>query len=286
MTGPEASSPGYLVVGHVTKDIVPDGYRLGGTVSFASRTAHRLGVRAGVLTCGERLPELDTDLDGIAVHRVPAAETTTFENTYLPGGRTQFLRAVAPPLAPDSVPAAWRAAPVVHLGPVAQEVPPEIADTFPPRTLVGATPQGWLRAWDATGRVHPVPWANAEHVLSRIDALIFSGEDMGRDEALVRRYAAAARLAVVTEDRNGCTVWQGGRTQRYPAFRVDEVEPTGAGDVFAAAFLIRYRETGDPAEAARFANCAASFAVETPGRHGFPTREQVEQRLRTGSTYD
>ena len=277
--------PDYLVVGHVTRDVVPEGFVFGGTVSFASLTARNLGRRAAVLTRSAWLPDLPKYLDGGALHVVPADETTTFENTYPPGGRVQYLRAVAPPIPVDAVPAAWRRALVVHLGPVAQEVPPEMAETFPPETLVGATPQGWLRAWDRSGRVRsPVPWERAAQVLARVDVLVFSVEDMGRDPALVRRYAEMAQLAVVTEDRRGCTIWREGRTERYPAFEVEEVDPTGAGDVFAAAFLLRYGETRDHAVAARYANCAASFAVEGRGTAAIPTQEQVERRLRTGKT--
>jgi sugar/nucleoside kinase (ribokinase family) len=286
--GPDASCsapplpPDYLVIGHVTRDVVPGGFVFGGTACFASLTARNLGRRAAVLTRGQPMPELDRYLGGIAVHVIPADETTTFENLYTPNGRIQYLRAVAPPIPADAVPAAWRSARVVHLGPVDQEVPPEVADMFPPRTLIGATPQGWLRAWDESGLVRAVPWANAEHVLARIDVLVFSAEDVGGDQELVRRYAEMARLAVVTENRNGCVVWHRGRRTRYPAFEVDEIDPTGAGDVFAAAFLLRYAETGDVDAAARFANCAASFTVEGRGTAAIPTLEQVEHRLRTG----
>ena len=90
--------------------------------------------------------------------------------------------------------------------------------------------------------------------------------------------------AVVTDHRNGCIVWEDSRQTRYPAFDVPEVDPTGAGDVFATAFLLRYAETRDPAAGARFANCAASFVVEGPGTSVLPTQEQVEGRLRSGKT--
>jgi sugar/nucleoside kinase (ribokinase family) len=169
---------------------------------------------------------------------------------------------------------------------VAQEVPPELADTFAAETLIGVTPQGWLRAWDERGLVRHPPWDTAERVLSRAHVLIFSPEDAGGDLALVRRYAELARLAVVTDHRNGCVVWHAGRQERYPAFEVDEVDPTGAGDVFAAAFLLRYAETRDSAAAARYANCVASFVVEGRGPAVIPTHEQVEHRLRTGRLRD
>ena len=68
-----------------------------------------------------------------------------------------------------------------------------------------------------------------------------------------------------------------------PGFPVAEVDPTGAGDVFAAAFLIRLQETQDPIAAARFANATASFCVQAPGVTGIPTRAMVEERLQNSS---
>jgi sugar/nucleoside kinase (ribokinase family) len=264
---------------------VPGGFVFGGTVSFSSLTARNLGRRAGVLTrAADDLPALQDHLQGVALHVVPAAETTTFENVYGPHGRTQYVRAAAPPIPADAVPPGWESTPVVHLGPIAQEVPVELADAFPSTTLIGATPQGWLRSWDETGLVGHHPWRDAERVLARVDVLIFSAEDVGGDRALVRRYAEMARLAIVTDHRNGCIVWEDSRQTRSPAFDVPEVDPTGAGDVFATAFLLRYAETRDPVAGAWFANCAASFVVEGRGTSVLPTQEQVEGRLRTGKT--
>jgi sugar/nucleoside kinase (ribokinase family) len=278
--------PEFLVVGHVTRDVVPSapgGFVYGGTVTFAALTAHRLGHRAAVLTRCAAEPALSAYLDGIALERLPAEATTTFENIYTPHGREQYVRYAAPPIPAEAVPATWRGAPVVHLGPLVQEVPAALAEVFPAAALVGATPQGWLRAWDDRGRVQtPAPWAEAERILARVDVLVFSPEDVGGDHALLRRYAEMAGLAVVTEDRLGCTVWQSGKREHFPAFEAVAVDPTGAGDVFAAAFFLRYAATRDAPQSARYANCVASFAVEAWGPAALPTPEQVEHRLRTG----
>jgi 1D-myo-inositol 3-kinase len=64
-----------------------------------------------------------------------------------------------------------------------------------------------------------------------------------------------------------------------PTLPRPEVDPTGAGDVFAACFLVRYHETGDPLEAAAFAACAASCAVEGIGTSTLGDRAEVERRL-------
>ena len=58
-----------------------------------------------------------------------------------------------------------------------------------------------------------------------------------------------------------------------------EMDPTGAGDVFATAFLLRYQETGDPLEAAAFGSCAASCVVEGLGASQLGDRAEIERRL-------
>jgi sugar/nucleoside kinase (ribokinase family) len=67
--------------------------------------------------------------------------------------------------------------------------------------------------------------------------------------------------------------------QDVPSLPRKEVDPTGAGDVFAASFLVRYQETGDPAAAAAFAACAASCVVEGLAASTLGDRAEVEKRL-------
>jgi len=275
-------SPAFLAVGHVTKDLLPGGaYTMGGTVTYAALTARNLGVSTAVLTSAP--PDLDVrgNLQGIQVHIVPAQRATTFANIYENGKRQQFLHGIATPLMAGHMPLDWWRIPVVLLGPLAGELGLDWLGVFP-TSVVGVTPQGWMRRWDGDGRVTAKPWEEAEQILPRVDVLVFSEEDVGRDEALIRRYARLVRIAVVTRGCGGATVFHYGVGRSFPAFRAQKVDPTGAGDVFAAAFLIRLRETGDVDVAAAFANCTASFAVEGQGTTTIPTRRQVEERLRSG----
>ena len=57
------------------------------------------------------------------------------------------------------------------------------------------------------------------------------------------------------------------------------VDSTGAGDVFATAFLLRYHEAGDPLEAGSFAACAASCVVEGVGASTLGDRAEVLRRM-------
>jgi len=261
---------------------VGDGYRLGGTATFAAMTAQALGYRVAVLTsAADDLPLEDT-FAGIMLRCVPAPASTTFENIYYDGHRRQYVRSVAAPLGAEHVPAEWRAARIVHLGPLVQEVDPALLDFFPAATFIGVTPQGWLRRWDGTGLVSSQPWASAERILQRADAMVLSLEDVGGSQQELERYLALARLAAVTQSWQGAVLHCGGRCVTIPAYNVPEVDPTGAGDVFAAAFFIRLRETGDAEEAGRFANAAASFSIQGEGYSAIASRAAVEERLRSG----
>lgn len=273
--------PEFVVVGHITKDLLPEGgSTVGGTVTYSAVAARNLGYRAGILTSAADDLPLDGLLDDIDLCVIPSPVTSTFENIYLDGSRLQYIRAVARPISREDYPPAWLGARVVHLGPLAQEISPDFLRLFE-HSLVGVTPQGWMRRWDAAGRVHPKEWEEAEEVLSRAEVLIFSEEDVERDVAVIRRYAGLARIMVVTQARRGATVYcRGTHPRHFPAFPTVEVDPTGAGDVFAAAFLLRLAETRDPYVSARFANCAASFSVEKKGVLGIATLEQVRDRLR------
>ena len=145
----------------------------------------------------------------------------------------------------------------------------------------GLTPQGWLREWDANQRVsHNLAWPAALETLSQAHASVLSIADVGGDWAVAERWAKASRVLVVTTGPEGCTVFvQGQGTRQFRAPQVEEVDPTGAGDVFATAFLLRYQETGDPLEAAAFGACAASCVVEGLGASRLGDRGEVERRL-------
>jgi sugar/nucleoside kinase (ribokinase family) len=266
----------YLVIGHITRDLVQDGFAIGGTVSFAARTARAIGRRTGIITSVSPDLEFDGALDGVAISRHSSATTTTFQNINTPQGRRQVLYETADKLVPAMIPPKWRVDPaqgVVHLGPVAQECDVALLDAFGD-VFIGLTPQGWMRCWDHDGYVSRCTWEGAEPLLARADAVVLSDEDLG-DKGLSSHYADRTRLLVVTHGAKGCTVHTGGTSRDLPAPGVVEVDATGAGDVFAAAFFIWLRQSGDPWAAALFANCVAAQSVTRKGLSGTPTLEEV-----------
>ncbi|MBI5303841.1 MAG: ribokinase [Chloroflexi bacterium] len=277
-SNPQTYMIDFLVIGHVVQDVVPNGYTVGGTTTYSSITARNLGRKPGIATRLAPdfvLPPVLRDID---VHRVASTHTTTFHNIYNDGHRQQFLLDRADSMEPSDVPDVWRATPIVHLGPLARELDARFAKLFP-HALVGVTPQGWLRQWDETKRVRMRPWLEAPEILPHVDVLVLSEEDLNGNLELMDDYVRMTRIAVMTQGSRGCVVFTNGESRQIPGFPAREVDPTGAGDVFAAAFLIRLHETNDPYESARFSNATASFCVEGASVTTIPTREQVAARL-------
>ncbi|GCF06565.1 PfkB family carbohydrate kinase [Dictyobacter arantiisoli] len=282
--------PEFLTVGHVARDVQDDGsFTLGGTVTFAAQTAYHLGLTAAIVTCAD--PEvaqlLPEALPGIALQISPTEQSTTFANHYQDGFRTQYLYARAPDLSLQDIPSTWcECARIVLFGPLAQELSSDMIKQFArqPGMLLAATPQGWLRQWDATGRVSPVLWQDAEQLLPALDVLILSHDDLlpfadgnraAADKLLVD-WSLLVPLLVATDGRHGATLFQHGQMRHFSAYPAQEVDPTGAGDVFAAAFLTHLDRHHDPAQAVDFANYVAALSIEKPGILGIPHRSQLK----------
>ncbi|TAK23146.1 MAG: ribokinase [Chloroflexota bacterium] len=274
------SSPDFVIVGHVTIDVVADGMIPGGTATFAGRMAANLGARVGVVTSAATDYPFSAALPNVTIANRAADKSSTFENLYRDGVRTQYVRAVAEPLDASAIPADWTQASIALLAPLTNEVLPSVESAFP-GALKAATPQGWLRHWGDDGLVRLWGWDTLVERLRGLDAVILSEEDVLRDESTIAMLRQEVRLLVVTRGSAGSTLFENGRAREFAPFPAREIDPTGAGDAFAAAFLVRLAETGDSGAACEFANCAASFVVEAVGATGVPTRAQVEARLRS-----
>ncbi len=277
-------TPNYIAIGHITKDLLPDGsFRPGGTVTFAALAARNLGAKVGIVTAAPAVVRELALYKDIDIRGPQTAVATIFENVYRPEGRVQYVRAVAPVIGPGDVPEEWQRGRVeiVHLGPVAQECGPGLVKLFP-GALIGVTPQGFMREWSGeTGQVRAVEWANAAELLPQVAALILSEEDLPRGpagQAMLAEFVRLCRLVVCTQGPRGCKLYYNGQMRQVPAYPAQEIDPTGAGDVFAAAFLLQLGSSADPIEAARFANAAAACSIERPGATGMPGREEVRRR--------
>jgi len=272
-------TPDFLAVGHLSCDII-DGRRiLGGSASYASLTARKLGRKAGILTAiADDFPFLDL-LHDITIRTIPSKSTTTFRNIYHDGLREQFISDIARSIGPSDIPERWLEAQIVYLCPIANEGIPETTACFQ-ASLVGVGAQGWFRKWDSTGRVCKADWNSAVSVAKAADVIVYSELDTDAPYELAGNLSRHCPIIVVTRSSQGADLFTDGKRIHVPAFEIEEVDPTGAGDVFAASFLIQYQYSRDAISSAKFACCAASFVCEKEGTEGIPTLEMVYKRLR------
>jgi len=101
----------------------------------------------------------------------------------------------------------------------------------------------------------------------RADFLFISEEDAANlfgklDEGSLKSMSREAGATVVLKrGRRGATVFERGEELRVPAYRVEVVDPTGAGDWFAGSFLAAVESGKDQGWAGRFASAAAAISV-------------------------
>ncbi len=267
----------YVTVGHVTVDVLADGSsRPGGTAFYSALQAARLGLRTLILTQGNP-PEIERLLkpyrDELDLTVLPAAHTTTLRTRGEGPARHQRLLAWAGPFAgPVEVDAA-----ILHLAPVARETPRAWRGRA---ELVGLTPQGLLREWDAQGDLTLAP-PPRELLPERCDAVVLSAGERGHcEDFLVTAQEDGALVAVTAGAQPVTMLLPGGKTLPVPVPAIAHPhEDLGAGDVFAAALFVALREGLLPAAAAAFANAAAAVRLAGSGPGAIGDRRAVAARL-------
>ncbi len=265
--------PQLLAIGHVTFDITPEGptkREPGGAVAFASITAKRLGIRPAIVTsCAADYPiDKVVDAPNLCLS-VASPDTSIFENCYdRHGDRVQVLHSRANEILAEHIPDAWRNSDLLFVGPLTQELPVDCLKWFQPRVSC-VVPQGWLRSWN-----EPLPCEIS------VSTSLPSGISRGWDICVIsdaeieprtlNDWRGIANHLVVTKGRDGADLYSEGRSNptHVPTFAADVVgagnDSTGAGDVFAAAMLIRYAGTSDAYSAAEYASLCAALSTRGP----------------------
>jgi sugar/nucleoside kinase (ribokinase family) len=283
-------------VGSAARDITvddPRGWRLGGGVSYGGLTLARLGLRTSVIVGGDALAADAAELEllreaGADVHVVRLDRSPVFENIETPNGRIQLCLEPGDPIPTSALPDGLRGVPTWLLAPVADELPDAWADQPPDGALVALGWQGILRVLPRGGRTRRRPPARSP-LVSRADIVGVSRHDLapGTSLARVAGFMKGGATLLATEGvGGGSAITVDGPSasagRRYPAIPATaEHDPTGAGDVFLAAYLAaRVRPwVGSDADRLAFAAAAASLNVEGLGLLGVPDLTAVLERL-------
>mgnify|MGYP005838900263 CR=1 FL=1 len=134
----------------------------------------------------------------------------------------------------------------------------------------------------------PVP----REVLQRVDLLTPNEHEAGLLSAVEPEGAEGAERAARALLRQGVralamtlggrgALWaRAGEMELVPAFRVEPVDTTGAGDAFNGALACAWAGGQELRQAVRYANAAAALATTVMGAQpSLPTAEQVEELL-------
>jgi sugar/nucleoside kinase (ribokinase family) len=99
-------------------------------------------------------------------------------------------------------------------------------------------------------------------------------------DAIIVAWARDVALVAVTRGAAGADLYANGASaELFPGVSAREVDPTGAGDIFAAALLCWLDRTGDPRAAMDFANHVAACSVERAGVESAPTVAELSARF-------
>ena len=103
------------------------------------------------------------------------------------------------------------------------------------------------------------------------------------DDEGCRIWQEMGKIVVQKNGVRGCRIYSSDGIMDVPTFKAEEVDPTGAGDAFSAAFITGLIEGKTLYQTGIFANAVGAFSVLKRGpMEGIPTRKQVEAFLEEG----
>jgi sugar/nucleoside kinase (ribokinase family) len=258
---------------------------LGGTVWYAALFIAGLGRRVAVVGIGDERIKRRFARSGVDVRYFSdSGPVTLFENTYSDGIRKQkawpggdIQRADVPQAAFDAM--------GLLVGPVLQEVDPAILRTPRSGSLM-LDAQGFLRQLSTAGDVILRMTLEAEKAFRHCDILKVDAREAAvitstRDGKTAGRilHRMGPKIVIITRGADGALFYDGVRFTQITAPEVDVIDPTGAGDVFSAAFLVRYIASGDLIAAGRFAVTAAALSTRGFGASALPSEADISSLM-------
>lgn len=228
-------------------------------------------------------------VDTSAVRRVPDRPTGLYLREQVAGAtRVYYYRrgSAASTLAPGAFdPAILDGAAFLHLTGITGALSAESAE-FLPWAARTARAAGVRVSYDVNYRSRlwdpAAARAVSEAMLPDVDVLLVGDEEArvlwGWDaDACLKRFPdAGPREVVVKLGARGCTAAIDGEQLSAPGFPVQQLDPIGAGDAFAAGYLAAALWGRDPQERLRTANAMGAFCVQNLGDYeGLPSRREL-----------
>lgn len=272
-------NPVYDVIS--TPSIVRNERVLSGCSTNACLAAALLGEQATLVgTVGEDFRErLQADLTERRVdfQLLPSKETGGFSLIYYDNQGNRHLSILG---TADPIPAQFSKIPacdIILIGPILGEISPELVENLRRQSQapILVDPQGLLRKTVAGKIVHEMSDSFAKIAAmativkaNELETQVVTGIDARVDpEGAVRAlHQYGCKIAITTIAEVGSIIYDGNRITVIPPFTTNAIDPTGAGDTYAAGFMVKYLETpADLRGVGCFASGVASVMVENSG---------------------
>ena len=120
---------------------------------------------------------------------------------------------------------------------------------------------------------------------NEVEASILTGVKVVDEQSAAQAadwfFQRGVKKVVITMGGMGAYVADSTRAELTPAFRVNAIDTTGAGDAYNGGFVTALSEGNDIFAAARFAAATAALSVQKMGTTpSMPTREEIEAFLK------
>ncbi len=103
-------------------------------------------------------------------------------------------------------------------------------------------------------------------------------DDSDRERAILRIAELGPRVVISTSGDKGCLLARDGAIERFPAYRIEPVDTTGAGDVFHGAFIFGMLKGYSIEDTIKFSSAVSAInCMSIGGRKGIPSFVQVRQ---------
>ena len=254
---------------------------LGGSVAYVSLSARRLGANVSIISkVGEDFPEAylwwlsQEGIDISNVAKIKHEKTTRFELNYNGDLSSRILRLTSrsPSIEVEDLPNSLEAK-AVHLAPIANEIPYEVAEKLAKSAeIISLDPQGLVRVFDENGLVANESLKD-KRMLELIDVYKSSHDEIEAVTGVADLKLAiktvhdfGVEIVIVTLGMKGAVLSIGGAIYEIPAYTPNKlIDPTGAGDAFIGGFLAEYVRSKEALWCACVGSALASTIVEGVG---------------------
>ena len=261
------NSPDFISLGLLSFDIndYGEGTYLknpGGAVAYSSKLALDHQMNPGIITSCAKDYDLEVLLPDIKSIIYPSENTTTFMNTYNMGERNQALLFHSNKIPQNIIPKQWKKPKIFFAGPLLHEIPKDSINWFQ-ADFSYIVPQGWFRRWGDDGIIEIISYMANNQFNKKWDLMVLSKEESANlSKELLLTWA---KIICITKSSDGANIFcDNGEEFKISAIEVpDVVDPTGAGDIWAAAMAIKLHSGSSIIEAGNYASAAAALSIES-----------------------